>query len=700
MVEAFPEHIEAIYVNVVQKISLTHKYIPENWKDKGVRPFFFTTYPEAALDAAKRNFIRVSGLRRICIESINDFYLIQTKDWPSRKHKLDRREELNQSLWQCNQYLRSKDIETVSLLDAERLWRDGEKVKTPFGNGIIVSFDKVFDLYEILLDWRPINEQLAEHEREEKERQTRTEQTSDNATTEGANALSEHPRTLDTVFELDDEDTNLSPRPRLGKLPSDDSSVKDSPKKILLTNDSILTPPLVPVKGKSHQISAKIQGRCISKYKPVKCPTFPKDDGTKNVFSFWGSRGETSKVKSKPKPLFNKGDKCSTPFGSGTVITYREATNIVVLKMTGWTATCYLSTEVVKKGEKFSSMKSFFRKITTPEAKNTQKKSTSPKESDNPFAKDNVLLTPFGEGRIKHPKKTDTKDAKESSTSKKDYQTIGISLTSWTLANNTHPTLYCTEETTLLWKTTDSEVRSKSSGGIFSAFGSIVSLGKKLITKKVPSEIVVPTFEQFYMDGAAVVTPFGDGRVETFRKNDGFYEVSLVHWKLANNSYSRIYVTKDSLTYQKAPGCQEGYAVLTSFGLTGILESVQPKTGVHIVTIPVAGMVCYLQPQEIIRPLKAVVGSDVLTQYGNGRVINYRISDRMFEILLGWGATLHAQAEAFDRDNNMEDVGGIDMGWVFRLFFSRDNSTNKDTFNESQRSRSSSINSRGRLSVK
>merc|ERR1712038_802003 len=187
--------------------------------------------------------------------------------------------------------------------------------------------------------------------------------------------------------------------------------------------------------------------------------------------------------------------------------------------------------------------------------------------------------------------------------------------------------LYCTEENALHWKTSSSEVRSRNSGGILSAFGSIVSLGKKLIKKKIPSEIVVSNFEQFYMDGAAVLTPFGNGRVEAFRANDGFYEVSLVDWKLANNRCSKIYVTKDSLTYQKAIGCHEGYAVLTSFGLTGILESVQQKTGVHIVTIPMAGMVCYLQPKDIIKPLKAVVGDDVLTPYGNGQVIKYRSSE-------------------------------------------------------------------------
>ena len=78
----------------------------------------------------------------------------------------------------------------------------------------------------------------------------------------------------------------------------------------------------------------------------------------------------------------------------------------------------------------------------------------------------------------------------------------------------------------------------------------------------------------------------------------------------------------------------EGHAVLTSYGLSGILQSVQQETGIHIVTIPNAGMVCYLQPEEIIRPVKAVVGDDVLTPYGNGKLIRYRCDDNLYEILL------------------------------------------------------------------
>ena len=97
MVDAFPTMVEAIYVHVVQKVSKTYKYDANEWEKKEPQPCFFTTYPEAALDAARRSppLIRVNGLRRICVESVNDFNLIDEKSWPSKETKWDRRDELN-----------------------------------------------------------------------------------------------------------------------------------------------------------------------------------------------------------------------------------------------------------------------------------------------------------------------------------------------------------------------------------------------------------------------------------------------------------------------------------------------------------------------------------------------------------------------------------------------------------------------------
>ena len=103
-------------------------------------------------------------------------------------------------------------------------------------------------------------------------------------------------------------------------------------------------------------------------------------------------------------------------------------------------------------------------------------------------------------------------------------------------------------------------------------------------------------------------------------------------------------------------------------------------------------MVCYLQPKEIVRPLKAAVGEDVATPFGEGVVTKYRLEDNMYEIsLLGWGAKLFAQGETFDRihDGMKNGEGPFGMTWLLRyLFYASDDSGKVPG---SARSRSNSI---------
>jgi hypothetical protein len=99
-------------------------------------------------------------------------------------------------------------------------------------------------------------------------------------------------------------------------------------------------------------------------------------------------------------------------------------------------------------------------------------------------------------------------------------------------------------------------------------------------------------------------------------------------------------------------------------------------------------MVCYLQPDNIICPLKAAKGDDVLTAYGDGKVVRYRQSDDLYEIKLhGWNATLFAKAEAFDRDvDALHDsaAGAFGFKWLLGFLWS-------SSANNAQRSRSNSI---------
>ena len=91
-----------------------------------------------------------------------------------------------------------------------------------------------------------------------------------------------------------------------------------------------------------------------------------------------------------------------------------------------------------------------------------------------------------------------------------------------------------------------------------------------------------------------MTTSFGNGVVFYFRENDGFYEVLLIEYKMKNSSFAKAFLRKYFLSYRLADGCCEGYPVLTSLSLSGVLSSEDHMIGVHIVMVPSDPMVCQL----------------------------------------------------------------------------------------------------------
>jgi hypothetical protein len=133
MFDGFPYEFEALYVHEVQDISRTHGYAPKRWREKEFQPFFFRSYPEAALHAASRTppLIRLKGLQRICNDSAKDF--AEITNWQSEQLKAKRREEHNQAIWRANNFLRLHQEDPAEMIHAERRYQDWEKVRTPFG---------------------------------------------------------------------------------------------------------------------------------------------------------------------------------------------------------------------------------------------------------------------------------------------------------------------------------------------------------------------------------------------------------------------------------------------------------------------------------------------------------------------------------------------------------------------------------------
>lgn len=769
MFDAFPKHLEAVYVHRVKEIHKTHGYDGERYMRKGYTPYFFRTYADAALHAATREppLIKLEGMRRICEDAVSDFYAMSAKEWISMKQKAERRDDLNQDIWKVNEYLEELGEDPVAPVEAERLWKDGERVRTPYGIGVIRSFDSGFDLYEVELDWRPVDVQIDDHKKQDaKARKKGAESPSSLLSRSRRNSDGDGPTVLETVVEATDENDDegneesgssvfqSSIRDQLERVsehvdendedssapstidptssivseesssvsttfPSDTLSIDtnvtlqetedatstgdlDTPTSIVSTPRSMLSKAKAGTSF-SRPVMAKVQGKLIRKYSPPKPPVLPKEDKTRqSIFSFWAD--ETKK--SEP---FARGDKCTTPYGPATVIEYRKGKGIVVVEMIGWKAKAYLQERDVKKIVSEGIWNSLMRTLYSSEGKDVAAAAASaPKQKDRglefPHAIGTILQTPYGEGVVSRPlpisvaslsprhppgsapstPKRTSLAPKDGTTESKNTPTLEVTLTMWHLANESSAKLYCTVEQARIWKKAYDN-KSKNGDGVLTVVGGLLSRGLKRMASSVektpkksqaPPALIEetpapPKFERYYENGASVTTSFGDGHVQSFRESDGFYKIKLEKWTGAV-----AYLRRDDLSYRLAEGCHEGYPVLTGLGLSGTLESVQPKTGVHVVTIPATNMVCYLQPKDVVRPLKAAKIEDVATPYGEGIMLKYRLKDDMYEIKLkAFGnATLYCRAETFDRitdTRNEEGSSGL-SSFLRYLFFSSD----------------------------
>lgn len=730
MFDQYPYELEGLYVHVVQERSTTFGYQPEEFRKKGFRPCFFHTYPEAAIHAAtiaEPPMISMKGMRRICLDATKDFKAIAEAKWATPRTKAERRLELNQSIWRANFILETEGLDPVPLIEAEILWQVGEKVRTPYGIGTILSFDSTKNLYEVDLDWRPLNEQLEDHlaaERKKKmtprssaggndsnskltlETVVETEETEEDpkkAKEEGEDGENE-------VLEKSGEDSSNQPenQPEGPDNNTKDAANGNNEEKSSSTEETNVKP------QRTCKAKAWVAGHQITKYTP---PVLPKiDKKREKIFTFWSPPA-------KKKSPFQPGAHCTTPFGSATVAEYRPKERIVVVDMVGWTAKAYLQEDVVKIVSK-GMFRNLFRNMSGNKA--------PAKPKDFPYAEGTVIQTPYGKGAVSKPLPITTKASGRSdaispkaatpkaitptNNSKPEaaatgrprsgslgssaaapvaVPTIGISLTSWTLADGSHPVLYCTVPNAQTWK------ERHDRKGLISATVALVgsTLGKLRVQqaskkpKKEEKEDTVPLQEQYFQDAAKVSTHYGLGTVSGFRPTDGFYKISLSNWTLSDGSHPVAYLKKDDIRIRIANACQEGYPVYVKYGLTGTLASVQPKTGVHVVTIPSAGMVCYLQPEDVLRPIKASVGEEVLTAYGEGVVERYRFKDDTYQIRLKhWnGAKLYAKAETFDRvDDGVHDKGNFGMKWLLSMFFSSNSNSKAGTMT---RSRSNSVTS-------
>ncbi|KAL3945578.1 MAG: hypothetical protein SGBAC_000318 [Bacillariaceae sp.] len=683
MFDNFPYEFGDVYIHKVQPVQNTHGYAPERWRKKEFWPCFFTTYPEAALHAATRNppLIRVSGLRRVCHEAVNDFNSITAKQWQSSTQKSERRAELNQAIWKANEFLEKNEVDAVEMVQAEQLFLDGERVNTPYGRGIIRGFDSETDLYDVELDWRPLDVQVDDHLKRVKEEAIRPRQANNKKQTSQ----------LETVLENDegddDENDGGQESENTEKLALDTEIQNESSKSTLSIPETADTTEARSTDGATTEVSslssistdegskrnrpfcharAKVSWRQISKFTPPRLPEIDKKSTA--YFSFFA--GSPNK-KGQLRPAFEEGDKCSTSYGGATVLEYRPLEKIVVVEFSKWKARGYLNetdVKVTKEGI-LSSLSLFRRQGATNDS--------ASKPLEFPYATGTLINTPYGEAKVYKPLPVQKKTSKQLDEHELMNQIIGLQLVSWQLANESYPTLHCTVKTAQAWK--NSKSPKSSSDGLLSTFGTLLTMpfSSRFGTPAKPARPAeaeeIPKFRQYYKNSTKVSTAYGNGQIAEFREEDGFYKVSLTSWTLANGKFASAWLREVDLRCRIADGCQEGYPVLTRIGLTGILESVQPSTGIHLVTVPSAGMAMYLQADAIARPIKGSIGEDALTAYGEGTIEKYDASRDMYAIRLkGWGAKLYCKAEKFDRvrDSSRDRDASSNVGWLFDYFFS------------------------------
>jgi len=567
----------------------------------------------------------------------------------------------------------------VSLIPAERLWQKGEIVCTPYGIAKVIQFDPIFDMYKIEIDWRPLDVQVNCQDYKIKHHTEQQQQPVSSLVSKVvsiqyaessacSNSLPEEVK----VKSFTSKGTFTSPN----NICSDNSVASDVTEDCFtsLGQSSVTAPSQaetyvdkviqrspsvqeIEIHLEKKYVFATVHRSYISKYTPPVLPLcYHQSDNTRSILSFFSS---VDSVRQKEKQLFSVGDKVTTPYGYA-IVKKPSKNNIVTVHFSRWNATGYLHKDCVHKNKGIFG--NFFS--------NTNKKQTIKKF---PFVHGTKIKTPFGDGVISRPLPQtndnlrnfgcigDTTNNPSSIIDQQINNTIGISLTSWLLANDSNPILYCTPHVAQEWINAKGE-KSNIIYSVLSRLQSAITPSKTKVgritsnSKKVPvapkeETLSKDKYERFFKDGTATCSSFGNCTVQTFRELDGFYKVVFSNWNAV------AYLRKDFLTNQVAKGCKEGggQPVLTVYGITGIFESIEPSTGIHIVTATSPDTVLYLQPDAISKPLKAAVGDTVSTTlYGKGIVRKYRLVDDIYEIQLFWGAYIYANVTHFIRCSRAE----------------------------------------------
>jgi len=385
-------------------------------------------------------------------------------------------------------------------------------------------------------------------------------------------------------------------------------------------------------------VVATICGRQISAYA---VPVIRKQ-GTSR-FTFFskreGTESETAK-KEKDKDGLSVGKLINTPYGKGQ-ITRLEGTISIALFY--GTLHCTRPSVLIWMKEDnqdtiLGSLTSRFTFFTKRES-DVAEVEKSGKDKDG-LTVGKVVNTPYGKGKI---------------SCFEDTITVALPF----------GTLYCSRQSLQNWSKEDNQ------GNILSSLTSLVTnllptTRSNAMTQVNSSSSAEILYKQYFIDGAAVGTQYGNGRVVGFDERTGVYQVTL-DWA-DNKQGPTAYLQRNAMTCCTCKGIEMKEPVrIKSLNLTGILERIVPNSGVHIVNVSGIFMVCYVQPDDL-EPIIATNGDSVSTPFGIGKMANYDSETRTFRVDLPWGV-LFCRESCINRvdDTNTRGLGGTRSNWFFRL---------------------------------
>lgn len=611
----------------------------------------------------------------------------------------------------------------------ERNWFAGDLVSTPYGRGrVLEPYDCVWDLYAVELDWRQLDLQIADHQvriagekREVSKSKAPVEHVSDEklaGSKSKAPSVSEDEENVDassvkmndsvptenipcispsesivtekkanhkiseeasisvasSVIQTDNKGSSVAQSVESDKMEAlvldlsqvnaalipaaESENIKLNPSNQVegdSIQQSIAATPIINVEGETFPpaiassfkpsnekaIVATICGRQISAF------TVPiiRKQGTSR-FTFFSKRDsneseaiKNSKDKEKDKDGLSVEKPINTPYGKGQ-ITRLEGTISVALPY----GTLYCTRASVltwikedSQGTILSSLTSRFTFFAKRDSEVEVEKNSKDRDG---LTIGKVIGTPYGEGRVT-----------------RIDGTIAVALS--------FGILYCSRQSLQIWLKEDSQ------GNILSSLTSLVTnllptAKSNTMTQVNSSSSESILYKQYFIDGAAVGTQYGNGRVLKFDERSGVYQVAM-DWA-DNIQKPRAYLQRNDMTCCKAKGVKIKAPVrIKSLNLTGILERIVSISGVHIVNVRGILMVCYVQPDDL-EPIIASKGDSVTTPFGIGKVANYDSQSQMFRVDLPWGRLfcLESCIKRVD-DSNSQGVGSARSNWFFRL---------------------------------